>query len=176
MSALNKFLEIFGPAISAVGREREHSVVTPVALTGKIGDRHQLQGRHPKFGQIVESLAGGREGSLWGEGSDMQFVDDGFLPRTSAPSEIFPFGIVPFKTIGIDDFAWSMHVLRLKTGRRVGNLLPIVDSEFVLRADASRLGDELKPTVFVTVKRNSHRSAAIRQADLDLMGSGSPQA
>src|SRR6185437_17166649 len=56
MRRLYKTLQVFRSAIRTVGRKRKHAVVAPVALPGKIRDRHQFNGRHSQIAQIIELL------------------------------------------------------------------------------------------------------------------------
>ena len=88
MRALNQIFKIFGTAISAIGSEWENAVISPIALAGKVGDRHYFERRDSNIRKIVEPLASRGKSSGWRKRSDMQFVDDSFFPATAAPRVI----------------------------------------------------------------------------------------
>jgi hypothetical protein len=46
--------QLIGRAIGAIRRERQNAVVPPIALAGKVIDRHQLNCGDPKLRQSVE--------------------------------------------------------------------------------------------------------------------------
>src|SRR5208282_1067760 len=118
MGASDKLFEIFGAAVSAIGREREDAVVTPVALAREVGNRHQLQGSDSQIRQVVEALAHCGTSPGRGEGSDVQFIENSFFPPSATPG-----AILPVEGTGVDNFAGSMHVPRLKPGGWVGDFL-----------------------------------------------------
>jgi hypothetical protein len=51
-----------------------------------------------------------------------------------------PVAILPIKSAGVDNFAGSMHVPRLKPGGWVGDFLRIIDPETVLSPRFGRIG------------------------------------
>src|ERR1039458_621141 len=89
MGTLNQLFEIFGSAVSAIGSEGEDSVVTPVALAGKVGNWHQLHGSDSQIREIVESLAHGGERPRRGEGSHVQFIENGLFPPAATATPLF---------------------------------------------------------------------------------------
>ncbi len=129
MRFVDQGFEIVGAAIGAVGRIPQHAVIAPVALTRKIGKRHQFQrgkaGRH----QMIEPVDHGAIGALRREGSDMGFDQDGFLPRPSAP-----IPRAPLISAVVDHFARTGDVLRLECRGRIRNVDLIVNPEFIERA------------------------------------------
>src|SRR6202158_4543630 len=87
MATLNQLFEIFGSAVGAIGSEGEDAVVTPVALAGKVGNRHQLHGSVSQIREIVEPLAHGGERPGRGEGSDVQFIENRLFPPAATHVE-----------------------------------------------------------------------------------------
>jgi hypothetical protein len=51
-----------------------------------------------------------------------------------------PVAILPVEGTGVDNFAGSMHVPRLKPGSWVGDFLPTIDPEMVLSPRPGRIG------------------------------------
>ncbi len=109
MGTLNQLFEIFGSAVSAIGSEGEDAVVTPVALAGEVGNWHQLHGGDSQIREIVEPLAHGGERPRRGEGSHVQFIENRLFPPAA-----MPVAILPVEGTGVDHFAGSTHVPRLK--------------------------------------------------------------
>src|SRR5580692_9487775 len=109
MRTLYQFFEIFRTSIHTVRSERKDAVVPPIALAGKIGNRHQLYRSDSQVGEIVEAFARGGKSSGRGEGPNMQFINNGLLPRTSLPSVV-----TPLEGMRGHNFAGSVHVLGLK--------------------------------------------------------------
>ena len=50
--------------------------VPSAAPAGEVRDRHELDDRDAKFGEIIEALLDAGEGSLGREGADVEFVDE----------------------------------------------------------------------------------------------------
>src|ERR1700722_20876468 len=101
----------------------------------------------------------------------MQFVDNGFFPRTTLPTMI-----LPFEAFRIDDFAGTMHIVRLKAGSWIGNLLRIVDAETILRARLCGIGDQFKPAVILRFQWKQRGTSRASQAKRDPPRSRCPQA
>src|SRR6478672_8590011 len=141
MSGINEPLQIVGMAIATIGSKGQYTVVSPVARSGKIRDWHQLHGGDPQSYQVVESFLQRREGSLRSESTNMEFVNDGFLPRPSAP-----FLIGPFESRGIDYRTWAMHVRRLKSRRWIWHLGVAINFKLILSGWRGG-GNEFKPTI-----------------------------
>ena len=53
---LDEVLEIVGAAVSRVGREGQNAVVSPIALAGKVRQRHQLDRGYAQIRQIIQPL------------------------------------------------------------------------------------------------------------------------
>ncbi len=82
--------QIVGRAVAARRREGRDPVIAPVAVAGKIGHGHQLDGRHPERAQGAETLTRRREGAGRGEGADVQLVDDEVSQRPAGPVRVGP--------------------------------------------------------------------------------------
>src|ERR1700677_4355520 len=162
MRTLNQLFQILRSSVNAIGSEWKNAVVTPIAPAGKVRNRHQLDRRDSKISEIVEALAHGEESSSRRKSSDMQFINDGFFPSAATPG-----AIAPIKGLGIDHFAWPMHILRLESRRRGGHFLLSVDTKTILRSGFRRAGREFEPTLVITCERNHHRGT--REAKLDLL-------
>src|SRR6202166_1136074 len=101
----------------------------------------------------------------------MEFIDNGFSPRTALPTMI-----LPFEAFRIVDFAGAMHIARLKAGSRIGNLLRIIDAETILRARLCGVGDQLEPALVARFQRKQSGTSCASQAKLDPPRSRCPQA
>ena len=66
---------------------------------------------------MVELSRGSRERSLRGKGADMELVKHDVVPSAARP------GFPPAIAAGIYRLARTVHVFRLKAGRRIGNTL-----------------------------------------------------
>src|SRR5580658_1561232 len=135
VSALNEFFEILWPTIGTIASKRIDSVVTPISLSRKIRNRHQLHRSDPEFREIVESLPRGQKSSALRERTNVQFIDDGFFPPATPP-----IIIQPYKRIGVDDFARTVYITRLKARCRIGHLLCAVDLKTVSTSRICRIG------------------------------------
>ena len=71
MGAVDKRAEIVGTAVGARRGEQRHAVVAPVALSGKIGERHQLDGGDPEVAQIRQLAGRGLKRAFGSKGPDM---------------------------------------------------------------------------------------------------------
>ena len=69
-----------------VRRERQHAVVAPAAVAGKLADRHHLDQRDAEVDKVVEVLDRARERARGGERADVQLVDHGARQRAARAS------------------------------------------------------------------------------------------
>src|SRR5450755_3415987 len=122
MRGLDEILKIFWMAIRCVGREWQHTVVSPISPAGKIAHRHQFQCSDADVGEIIQPFCHSSKRSGWTEGSNVEFVDDGVLPGSTLPAII-----LPVKSTGVDNFAGAVHVSRLKARRRVWHAMLAID-------------------------------------------------
>jgi hypothetical protein len=75
VSAIDEAPQSIRASIGALRRIGICTVVSPVAATGELGDRHQLDCGDAEITQRRQSLDRRVEGARLGEGSDVQFVD-----------------------------------------------------------------------------------------------------
>ncbi len=78
----------------------------------------------------------------------MQFIDDGVFPWTSAPLVIFPI-----EGTRINDFTRPVHIERLESGSRVGNLRLAIDLKSIAAACAGSSRYQFEPTIIEPFKR-----------------------
>ena len=78
----------------------------------------------------------------------MQFIDDRFVPVAATPCLI-----LPVENIGVDHFAWSVNVPRLKPGGGVGDFFFTIDPKIVEGPGPCRIGGQFKPTLLAPLKR-----------------------
>src|SRR5262249_9231974 len=91
----------------APGRcEKVHSVVSPVATTGEVGDWHQLDGRDSQADQLGQPVGNPGERPLGRERANVQLVD-----HQVAAGNPFPGSIGPRERAGIEDLRGSMDTL-----------------------------------------------------------------
>src|ERR1700712_5367173 len=109
MRRVDQRLKVVGPAIAGIRREQQYAVVSPVAATGKVGDRHDLDGGDSEVSQIVQPIDRAAKRAFLCEGPDVYFINDGFFPRPPRPC-----AIVPLVAMRIDNFARPVHIRRLK--------------------------------------------------------------
>jgi hypothetical protein len=115
MRGRDQRLQFVGRAIACIRRERQHAVVSPVARAREIGERHQLDGRDAKLGQVIQAFLHAAKGACRRKRADVKLVERGLVPRSPRPVLIGPVEIV-----GVDDFARAMHVIRVESRRRIG--------------------------------------------------------
>src|SRR5690606_3706010 len=85
--AVDQLLEFVGCAIAGVRCEWQHTVVSPIALARKIGDRHQLDGGDAQLGKFRQLAPDAGEAATT---ADMQLVDHHFVPWPTAPFAAAP--------------------------------------------------------------------------------------
>src|SRR6266481_1143738 len=96
-------------------RVQIYSVVTPIAVARKFGDRHQFNGGDAQLFEVGKFWNYRFESSVGSERAGVQLIDDVAGERDS-----FPGTVRPFERIGIDDLRRTMHALRLKARHGVG--------------------------------------------------------
>jgi len=170
---IDKTLQVVRTAVRRVGRKRQHAVVPPVARAGEVGHRHQLDDGDAECLQLAQSRRGRRERALGGEGSDMQFVDNGALPRPPSPVLAAP-GVRQ----RVHHLAAPMHVFRIEARRGVGHAEPAANAEPVARAGARVGHHPLVPSIGLRLHRamrDRTRSACVAH-QLDGPAARRPQA
>src|SRR5262245_6596710 len=153
MRCVDQCAQVIGPAIGAVRRIEQDSVVSPVAPASEVGNRHQLDRRQSGLDHVIELLYRRAKRAAGGECADMKLQERRVLPRPPPPV-ICP----PFEAVVIDHFAWPEYVLRLKVRGRIHNLDLGVNAILVERAGASARYREFVPALRLRV----HRMGAIK--------------
>ena len=135
-------LEPLGTAVRRLGRVEVHSVVTPVAATGELGDGHDLDGVDPHVPEMVEALDDRLERARSGERAHVKLVENQALEGQAAPRRVGP--IEP----GRDDPGRPVNAVRLKARRGVGPAQVSIEHVSVVRPGRSaRLDDEVAAIV-----------------------------
>src|SRR5262245_55168141 len=98
------------------------AVVSPVASSRKLHDRHELHGRHAEIPQIVEARNNRIESSLPRERTDVKLVENIVAQRQAEPVVIVP-GEGP-----VDDLRRLVDAVGLKTRGWIGTLFPAVEA------------------------------------------------
>ena len=165
MRGVDERPEVLGAAVAGIGSIRQHPIVAPVAASAEIRDRHYFDGGDAKLGELSEFLDRRPEAALRGEGAQMQFVENGVLPRQSVPLGL------PAKR-GVDQLARTVDVVRLEARGRIGNAAAVRQFETI--ADP---GDDARQERFVeTVARGLHRLRfSTLDAEPDARQRGRPQ-
>src|SRR5258708_31084380 len=107
-------------------RVQIYSVVTPIAVAGKFGDRHQFNGGDTQLCEVGKFWNYRFESSVGSERAGVQLIDDMAGERDS-----FPGTVRPFERIGIDDLRRTVHALRLKARHGVGTFSFAIQHEGV---------------------------------------------
>ncbi|MHC2695560.1 hypothetical protein ACVME9_008051 [Bradyrhizobium liaoningense] len=164
MSLVDQRLQVFGPAIGAVGRIPQHAVIAPAAAAREIGQRHQFERSDAGRRQMVELVDHGTVGALGREGADMSLDQHRLFPGTAAP-----FARAPYEGVVIDHLARAEHVLGLEGRSRIRHVDLVVDPELVGTAgrEAGDLGDV--PAILPAL----HRVRAVEQ-EVDAARGGRP--
>lgn len=164
VGGIDQMLELFRTAIGRFRRVGQDAVVTPVAVAGKLGDRHQLDGRHAEVGKPGEVLFHLGETAIQ---TDMGFVQHRLVPGTTEPAAVAPQIVV----MGIDHQARRMHVTRLRPRGGVGHMQFVVDEKPVERTGPVR-GIDAVPAFF----SGGHRQRLCAYNDqTDVMRIGRPE-
>ncbi len=116
MGGIDQLLQIVRRPVSRIRSVRQHAIVAPVALAGKIVDRHQLDRRHPQFLQTRQIVPHAAKAA---GGSGMHLVQHDLGP--GAPP---PVGIFPLESAGLNN-AGVVDVRRLTLRRRVRHHQPV---------------------------------------------------
>ncbi len=92
-------------AVGGVGCVRQHAVVAPVAATGKLAQRHQLDGGDTQLGQRRQLLCDCRVAA---QRADMHLIEHCLLPRAA-----LPLIAAPVVGLWVDDAAGAVHIVGL---------------------------------------------------------------
>jgi len=168
VSSRDKALEVFRTTVGGIRREGQNAVITPVAPSREIGNRHEFQGGYAKFREIVQPFDGARKTACRGETADVEFIDHRFLPGAALPSI---FG--PLEGGRVNHFGRTMYVIGIKARDRVGNQQPVGQPELVTAAGASRRQRQLEPA---RTRRHHGHFARLVEAQGHRIDARSPQA
>ena len=167
VAGLDERLERSGTAVSALGCEGEHAVVTPAPASRKITERHELDGGDSESGQVIEARRRGVERPLGREGSDVELVENQLLPRAPPPS-----AVGPLEGLRIDHLARPVDVVRLKARGRVGHETLAVDAVAIPAAGTPVRHLDADPALGISLDRNGR---TVVEAELDTAGGGRPE-
>jgi hypothetical protein len=155
MRGLDEFLQVAGKAVGRVGRERQHAVVAPVAPSGAIRDRHELDRGHAELGEVVEPLAGGVQSARVRERAQVQLVEHRLVPGPPVPLDV-----VPRVRARIDHDAGSVHVPGIEARCRIGDHEVVAHAEGVGRSGTDLGNRQLMPSPGKRVHVERARRAA----------------
>src|SRR5579863_1400442 len=113
MRCVDEALRRLGTTIEARRGEEIDSVVPPPELTGKIGDRHDLDDGHAELAELAELSGGGFPRPFAGEGPQVELVD-----HSSPLGRAGPYGVPPGER-GIDHLRRTVRPRRLEARGRV---------------------------------------------------------
>src|SRR5204863_9277242 len=82
---IDKPAEIVGLPIEPGRREKIDAVIAPAKAAGEFSHRHDLNAGDAKHGKSEQLAPRGLPGALWGEGADMQLINNELLARQPAP-------------------------------------------------------------------------------------------
>src|SRR5882672_11238717 len=86
MAGIHQFLQAGGTAVGILRRVEAGAVVSPIAIPGKFGDRHDFDGGNAEVAKIGEMRNCAFKRALRGERTGMEFIDDEVFERDSGPA------------------------------------------------------------------------------------------
>ena len=144
MGCFDESLEVVRPAVVRVRSITESSVIAPVPSAAESADRHDLDRGDAEGRKMIQFLCGSRERALRGKSADVELVKHDVVPLPTLP------GFPPSIGAGIDGLAGTIDALRLRTGRRVGNLSAVRQRKPVTRSCGQSLDEGLVKAVRAT--------------------------
>src|SRR5690606_7887522 len=96
------------------------------------------------------------------EAADVQFVDDGLFPGPATP-----VAIAPVERLGIGHLAGTLDVVGVAARRRIGNMLPAVDTEAIATPCIRARRSELEPAALLRRHRQVVFGVVATQAEFD---------
>src|SRR2546425_3450471 len=114
VSRIHEVGQLLGPAVTARRCEQSNAVIAPIALAGKIADRHQLDGRHSEFYQMRKPILDSGKCAGGSKGAHVQFVNDQLVKAAARPTLVGPLEATRIHYLG-----WPVDAVRLKPGGRV---------------------------------------------------------
>ena len=133
VGGIDEGLQLVGCAVASRRRERQHTVVPPVAHARKCRQRHELQRVDAERRQFGQPGGRGSKAACRRERADVQLIDHGIRPRPSAPRSLAP-GV----RARIHDAARLVHSIRIAARggirHRPGGAVLEMQAKFVARA------------------------------------------
>ena len=127
VAGVDQALEARRTAVRVLRGERVHAVVAPVAVSGKLRHRHDLESGHAQRGEPGELPDGGIERAFGRKGPDVHFVKDVLFE-----GQAFPSGRLPVE-LRRDDLGGGVDAIWLEARCGVGTLGARVEAEAVAR-------------------------------------------
>jgi hypothetical protein len=112
---VHKAAQVVGPAVAPRWSKQLHAIVSPVPLSGEVGDRHQLDRRHAELRQVRQLLGRRGEGAGGRERTDVEFVQDQLAKGGAAPA-----GVGPSEAVRVHHLGRAVNALRLTARGRIG--------------------------------------------------------
>ncbi len=164
MAGVDETFEPVGAAVARLRRVQVDAVVSPVARTGELRDRHELDGGDAERDQVRQAIDRRVERPAGREGADVQLVGDEVGDGAPAPAAVGP-GERP----RVDDAAPTVGAARLMARGRVGALAAPGDDEDIVgarrRVAAVDLGFEHAGVLGRAVVAASERNRALARAE-----------
>src|SRR5579862_7698414 len=143
-------------SVTILDRKRKNAVVTPIARTGKLRNRHHLNRRHSQGGQLRQMRGQAVQRSFRGISTHVDFIENAFLDAGS-----LPIGIGPMECGQIHDFGWAVNALGLKPRRGIRILVRIVQP-----VEVTGLGlDVVRENLMVAPAILCHRQAPLARTN-----------
>ncbi len=74
VTLIDQPLQPCGTPVAVLRRKWVNPVITPIPVSGKLSNRHELDGSYPEFFQVVQMLDDRLEGPLFRERADMDLI------------------------------------------------------------------------------------------------------
>ena len=123
--------------------------------SGKLSDWHEFNRRDPEISEFLEMRNYRVKGSFGRIGSNMQFVKDAVLKRST-----LPVVVRPTEEIQVNDLGRAMNSLRLIAGRRVRQVSCIIEAIKILRVRSKPLGEGVE----ISVAQRFHANCMVTNA------------
>ena len=133
VNGIDQPLQSFRSAIRILRRIFVDSVVSPIARSGKLSNRHDLDAGNAKFHQMREVRDQAVERAFSRVCPDMKFIQN-----TSLQLPAFPVVIGPAERTGIHQLRRAVNSLWLESRGGIGEFAPIFQSIQVARSALRR--------------------------------------
>ena len=144
------------------GREKVHAVITPTKSPREIRYRHYFDHVDSNARQLRQLLHRRAPRPLFGERSDVHFIND-----LAFQFQAWPIHIRPSEFYWIDNAGGTVRSIRLKTGRRIGiKIRPIVYTEAIERT-VGNIGNSEKISVLFGKQWVKYSLAIFRRASFE---------